>query len=70
VPYDAHTALFREIEKGPAAIVTADLAMQTLVLPDGSSVQFPIDGFSQHCLLNGVDELAYILQAGPGHRGS
>jgi 3-isopropylmalate/(R)-2-methylmalate dehydratase small subunit len=25
-------------------------------------VEFPIDPFSKHCLLNGVDELGYILQ--------
>jgi 3-isopropylmalate/(R)-2-methylmalate dehydratase small subunit len=65
VPRDVHTALFRSIEKDPSAIVTVDLATQTLVLPDGSSVQFPIDGFSKHCLLNGVDELGYILQQEP-----
>lgn len=65
VPRDAHTALFRSIEKDPSAIVTVDLATQTLVLPDGSSVQFPIDAFSKHCLLNGVDELGYILQQEP-----
>jgi 3-isopropylmalate/(R)-2-methylmalate dehydratase small subunit len=62
---DAHTALFRSIEKDPAAIVTVDLATQTLVLPDGSAVQFPIDGFSKHCLLNAVDELRYIQQPEP-----
>jgi 3-isopropylmalate/(R)-2-methylmalate dehydratase small subunit len=65
VPRDAHAAFFRAIEKNPAAIVTVDLATQTLVLPDESSVQFPIDGFSKHCLLNGVDELGYILKQEP-----
>jgi 3-isopropylmalate/(R)-2-methylmalate dehydratase small subunit len=65
VPRDAHAALFRAIERDPTAIVTVDLETQTLVLPDGSSVQFPIDGFSKQCLLNGVDELGYILHQDP-----
>jgi 3-isopropylmalate/(R)-2-methylmalate dehydratase small subunit len=65
VPRDAHAALFRAIERDPTAIVTVDLETQTLVLPDGSSVQFPIDGFSKQCMLNGVDELGYILHQDP-----
>ena len=32
-----------------------------LTLPDGSKVKFPIDNFAQHCLLNGIDQLGYIL---------
>jgi 3-isopropylmalate/(R)-2-methylmalate dehydratase small subunit len=39
-----------------------DLESQTLRLPDGSTTQFPIDAFSKHCLLHGVDELGYIMQ--------
>lgn len=30
-------------------------------LPDGRCVEFPIDGFAKHCLLEGIDELGYIL---------
>jgi 3-isopropylmalate/(R)-2-methylmalate dehydratase small subunit len=39
-----------------------DLATQTVTLPDGRKVEFPIDPFSKHCLLEGVDELGYILK--------
>lgn len=42
--------------------IEIDLAGKTVRLPDGSSVQFPIDGFSRYCLLNGVDQLGYLLQ--------
>jgi 3-isopropylmalate/(R)-2-methylmalate dehydratase small subunit len=62
VPQNAHQKLFEAVAKDPAATVTVDLARQTLTLPDGSEVQFPIDEFSKHCLLEGVDELGYILQ--------
>jgi len=62
VPRQAHQALFEAISKDPAATVTVDLASQRLTLPDGSSVEFPIDEFSKHCMLEGVDELGYIQQ--------
>jgi 3-isopropylmalate/(R)-2-methylmalate dehydratase small subunit len=43
------------------ATVKVDLAAQKVTLADGTSVEFPIDAFSKHCLLNGVDELGYML---------
>jgi 3-isopropylmalate/(R)-2-methylmalate dehydratase small subunit len=45
----------------PTTNVTIDLATQTLTLPDGRAVKFPIDGFSKECLLNGVDQLGYLM---------
>ena len=33
----------------------------TLTLPDGTTVKFPLEGFARYCLLNGVDELGYLL---------
>jgi 3-isopropylmalate/(R)-2-methylmalate dehydratase small subunit len=44
------------------AKVALDLAAQTLTLPDGTTVEFPVDAFSKYLLLEGVDELGYILQ--------
>ena len=52
--------LFDYVEEVPNAEFTVDLASQTLSFPNGS-VGFPIDPFSKACLLNGVDELGYIL---------
>jgi 3-isopropylmalate/(R)-2-methylmalate dehydratase small subunit len=40
--------------------VTVDLVELRLTLPDGSSAPFPLEPFSRHCLLEGVDELAYL----------
>ncbi len=48
-------------EEDPSTTVKVDLETQTLTLPDGRSVKFPIDGFSKHCLLHGVDQLGYLL---------
>ena len=33
--------------------------------PTDASVEFPVDAFSKHCLVKGVDELGYILQQDP-----
>jgi 3-isopropylmalate/(R)-2-methylmalate dehydratase small subunit len=62
VPADVHQALFAAIEKDPDARVKIDLAAQKLALPDGRAVEFPVDAFSKQCLLDGVDELGYILK--------
>jgi 3-isopropylmalate/(R)-2-methylmalate dehydratase small subunit len=45
----------------PGAEVSVDLATATLALPTGARVSFPVEAFAQHCLLNGVDELGYLL---------
>lgn len=47
-------------EEDPEVRVTVDLAAQTLTLPDGRSVTFPIDPFAKYCLLNGVDQLGFL----------
>jgi 3-isopropylmalate/(R)-2-methylmalate dehydratase small subunit len=52
--------LFDYLEEVPAAEFTVDLETQTLSFENGS-VQFPIDPFNKSCLLNGVDELGYIM---------
>jgi 3-isopropylmalate/(R)-2-methylmalate dehydratase small subunit len=45
----------------PGVEVEVDLDSSTLRLPDGRSVQFPIDAFARYCLLHGIDELGYLL---------
>jgi 3-isopropylmalate/(R)-2-methylmalate dehydratase small subunit len=57
-----HRALFAWLAENPVAELTVDLASQTLVLPDRQKVSFPIDPFAKACLLDGVDELGYILR--------
>lgn len=55
-----HKMLFDLVEEAPRAELTVDLATQTVTFP-GGSFTFPIDAFSKTCLLNGVDELGYIM---------
>ena len=41
--------------------VAIDVESTTLTLPNGTAVKFPLEGFARYCLLNGVDELGYLL---------
>ncbi len=51
----------RRLLEQPGAQVTIDLTSQELTLPDGTRVRFPIDPFARYCLLNGIDELGFLL---------
>ena len=55
-----HQKLLSMAKENPGAELTIDLASQTLSFP-GGSIKFPIDPFNKTCLLDGVDELGYIL---------
>jgi 3-isopropylmalate/(R)-2-methylmalate dehydratase small subunit len=45
----------------PGAEIEVDLPATTLRLPNGRTTSFPIEAFSRYCLMNGVDELGYLL---------
>ena len=60
VDQTTHKMLFDLIEEVPNTELKVDLESQTLTFPHGS-VTFPIDPFNKACLLDGVDELGYIL---------
>jgi 3-isopropylmalate/(R)-2-methylmalate dehydratase small subunit len=61
VPGDALESLFDLAVEAPQAEITIDLEGQTVTLPDDSVIRFPIDGFARRCLLDGVDQLGYLL---------
>ena len=61
----AHAELLAAVEKDPAAEVYVDLASQSVRLPSGRTVTFPIDAFSKQCLLQGVDQLGYLQKKEP-----
>jgi 3-isopropylmalate/(R)-2-methylmalate dehydratase small subunit len=58
---ETHHKLVKQFADAPDLTVTVDLEEQVLLLPDKSIIQFPIDAFSKSCLLNGTDELGYLL---------
>ena len=57
-----HSELVKLIKDTPDVSLTVDLPNRVVQLPNGKSIGFPIDSFSKTCLLNGVDELGYILR--------
>jgi 3-isopropylmalate/(R)-2-methylmalate dehydratase small subunit len=60
VDKETHWQLMSLIEEEPDTEISIDLASQTIQLPDGRQVSFPIDNFSKTCILNGVDQLGYL----------
>lgn len=62
VDIETQQKIFDEVDRNPEMLLTIDLPSQTLTLPDGETVTFPIDTFSKKCLLEGVDQLGYLLK--------
>ncbi len=65
VDEETHQQLLSLVEEDPETRVTIDLAAQTVTLPDGRTVTFPIDNFSKTCMLEGLDQLGYLLKQQP-----
>lgn len=59
VSQEIHNQLFAMPEE---AKIQVDLASQTITLPGGQRVEFAVDPFSKTCLLEGIDELGWILK--------
>ena len=65
VDQETHWQLLSLAAEDPTLMLTVDLASQTLILPDGRAVSFPIDAFAKRCLLQGVDQLGYLMSQMP-----
>jgi len=61
VPVIVDADTHRWLLDNPGVEVIIDITEATLELPDGKTLNFPLDGFSQHCLLEGIDQLGYLL---------
>jgi 3-isopropylmalate/(R)-2-methylmalate dehydratase small subunit len=61
VSEEDHRMLLEKAQDDPGLTVEVDLQAQALKLPTGETISFPIDEFSKTCLLNGMDELDYLL---------
>jgi 3-isopropylmalate/(R)-2-methylmalate dehydratase small subunit len=62
VPVVLDEAVVDALLDQPGVELRIDVASRRVTLPDGSSVQFPLDAFAQTCLLEGVDQLGYLLR--------
>ncbi|MBU92128.1 MAG: 3-isopropylmalate dehydratase small subunit [Rhodobiaceae bacterium] len=54
--------LMEETERGSNATLTVDLENQEITRSDGDKINFKIDKFLKHCLLNGLDDIALTLE--------
>ena len=55
---DTHSWLL----ENPGIDLDIDVRAATMTLPNGKSVNFPIDGFARYCLVEGIDELGFLQQ--------
>jgi 3-isopropylmalate/(R)-2-methylmalate dehydratase small subunit len=61
VPVVVDAAVHAKLLANPGSEVTISLDDKTLTLADGTKATFPIDPFARYCLMNGVDELEFLL---------
>jgi 3-isopropylmalate/(R)-2-methylmalate dehydratase small subunit len=61
VTADVYQALMEAVQSDRSTKIAIDLATQSVTGPDGLEATFPIDAFSKHCLLEGIDQLEYLL---------
>lgn len=61
LPIVVEPAVHRRLLAQPGAPVTVDLEAQAVTLPDGTRAKFEVEPFARYCLLNGVDELTFLL---------
>jgi 3-isopropylmalate/(R)-2-methylmalate dehydratase small subunit len=62
LPIVIDEANHRWLLENPGAQVRIDLERNSLQLPNSTTVTFAIEGFARYCLLNGTDELGFLLQ--------
>jgi 3-isopropylmalate/(R)-2-methylmalate dehydratase small subunit len=64
LPIVVDPAVHAALLASPGAMVTVSIDARTLTLADGRVVTFPIDAFARYCLMNGQDELDFLLSCG------
>ena len=62
---DAVARINQLIAADPAAEIAVDLEAQQVRLPDGDTIPFEVDSFARRMLLDGTDELGYLLSLEP-----
>jgi 3-isopropylmalate/(R)-2-methylmalate dehydratase small subunit len=61
VPVVVDAGTLQWLMANPGVKVTVDLTSSTLKLPGDRAVSFPIEPFARYCLMQGVDQLGYLL---------
>ncbi|HEY80281.1 MAG TPA: 3-isopropylmalate dehydratase small subunit [Caldilineae bacterium] len=61
LPEDVVSMLMDLVDEDPATRIRIDLPAQTVTLPDGQQLIFDIDPYRKLCLIQGLDDLGYLL---------
>ncbi len=62
LPQETVDKLMKDAENGENARLSVDLEKQRITRPDGEVIDFEIDAFRKHCLLNGLDDIGLTMQ--------
>ena len=58
---EVHAQLMEAVQRDRTTKITIDLPTQSVTGLGSLETTFPIDAFSKHCLLEGIDQLGYLL---------
>ena len=61
VSAEVHAKLMSAVQRDRTTQITIDLPTQSVTGLGSLETTFPIDAFSKHCLLEGLDQLGYLL---------
>ena len=64
LPQEIIDDLMKDAENGANAVFTVDLENLEITRPDGEVISFEIDGFRQHSMVNGLDEIGLTMERG------
>jgi len=62
LPQEDVDKLMDDAARGANATVTVDLETQTITGPDGGTINFEVDAFRKHCLMNGLDDIGLTME--------
>ena len=62
LPQEDVDKLMDDAGRGANAVITVDLESQVITGPDGGKIEFTVDAFKKHCLLNGLDDIGLTMQ--------
>ncbi|MBX2854738.1 MAG: 3-isopropylmalate dehydratase small subunit [Rhodobacteraceae bacterium] len=62
LPQEEIDKLLDDASRGANATLTVDLQSQQISGPDGGVINFDVDAFRKHCLLNGLDDIGLTLE--------
>ena len=62
LPAETIDDLFQAVNKQEGYSLTIDLENQFVILPSDNKINFQVDAFRKHCLVNGLDDIGLTMQ--------